>query len=185
VAAQSGGIEDNRMNMTVIGRVLITALFLGVSACGATDQDSGFSLEAHARDSATAADVGLPAYPGAIPFTDHGDSSPSANLGVSTPLFGVQVIAVKMQTSDKPQQVATFYRKALAKYGTVIECRDGEDASPEQDDNELHCEDHDTDEDSIVYKVGSKDDFRIAATKPHGSGSEFSLVHVALSGAAR
>jgi hypothetical protein len=178
---ESVGIEEDRMNKTAMGHALIATLLLGVSACGASDQDSGFSLEAHARDSATAADVGLPDYPGAVPFRNDDDSSSSANVGLSTPLFGLHVIAVKLQTPDKPQQVATFYRKALSRYGTVIECR-GADQSPEKNDDELHCEGHDGG--SIVYKVGTKDNFRIAATKPHGSGSEISLVHVDLRGAA-
>ena len=33
---------------------------------------------------------------------------------------GFKLFVLKMETADAPEKVASFYRKALAKYGTVL-----------------------------------------------------------------
>ena len=35
---------------------------------------------------------------------------------------GFKLFVLKMESSDAPEKVAAFYRKALAKYGTVLDC---------------------------------------------------------------
>jgi len=164
-------------------RVLIALLSLTAAACSA-DESSGLSL--NVNDHATAADVGLPAYPGATVYDDDGDGTNSANIGFSIPSFGLKVVATEMRSDDQPQRVATFYRKALAKYGDVLDCSPGSQDSRKsrhRDDakGDLTCE-GDADDDSIVYKVGTDENQRIVSVKSHGHGARFSLVHVAVRG---
>lgn len=169
------------------GRAVILMLSLAVSACGAGENGSGSrGLDVKITDEATPADAGLPAYPGAKPYKDSGQSSSGANVGFSTPLFGIKVVGMNLETGDQPDRVAEFYRKALAKYGQVLDCSDAANVSPERDDDEsnvLTCDSSDVDsKHSVVFKAGTKDDHRIVAIKPHGAGSRFSLVHVNVRG---
>jgi hypothetical protein len=72
----------------------------------------------------TATDIGLPLYPGAIPYKDPNgeDHAGSANVSMSFGSFHLKVQAVSYQTPDAPDKVFAFYRPALAKYGDVLEC---------------------------------------------------------------
>src|SRR5689334_10174429 len=104
----------------------IVVLAFVASACSAGDSSSAHQLDMslNLRDEAKAQDVGLPAYPGAKPYTEGDDSSSGANLGLETPWFGFKVVALKLETRDDPKRVAAFYRDALSKYGHVLECTD-------------------------------------------------------------
>lgn len=88
-------------------------------------QDSDFHLDVHAHSHATAKDIGLPVYPGAVPFRDKGDDSSSADLGFILNSFHVSLKVAKFVTGDSAEQVLAFYRKPLAKYGEVLECHHG------------------------------------------------------------
>jgi hypothetical protein len=163
------------------GGVVLAAL-LAAAACTADDADSG-GIGIRINDEAAAKDAGLPHYPGSTPYKDDDDSSSGANIRLSTASFGFKVVALNLQTPDKPERVAAFYRKALSKYGRVLDCSDGasKDAKSEpssRDDNELGCDDDDGGSHSIVYKVGTEDDQRVVGIKPHGAGARFSLAHV-------
>lgn len=165
-----------------VARTLAVALLLfGVGACSADDSASGSGIEASLRvdDEATAEDVGLPTYPGSKLYKEPGDSSSGANIGVSTSLFGLKVAAVKLESADKPEQVARFYREALSKYGDLLNCSDGAATSGKAMASEgLKCGPADSDGHSHVYKVGTEKNQRIVAIKPHGKGTQFDLVHV-------
>jgi hypothetical protein len=165
------------------GRVVALILSLAVGACSADDGDSKDGLELRFNDEAAAADAGLPAYPGARPYTDADQSSSSANFRLSTSLFGLKVVGMNLETQDKPERVAEFYRRALEKYGNVLECRGGTESRQKSKTgagggDELVCEPDDPGTHSVVYKAGVKDNQRIVAIKPHGGGTRFSLVHV-------
>lgn len=81
---------------------------------------------------AEAADVGLPIYPGATPDRD-GDPShfpgpvafnDSATAVIDVPVGRARsrVVVIRLRTPDPADRVAAFYRQALAKYGTVLDC---------------------------------------------------------------
>jgi hypothetical protein len=164
-------------------RVAAVLLSLAVGACSAGESNSGGGLELRFNDEATAADVGLPAYPGSKPYKDADESSSAANIRLSTSLFGLKVVGVNLETPDKPEQVGAFYRQALAKYGNVLECSDEADGNGKsrpdaEDSDELECDADDPGTSSVVYKVGTEENQRIVAIKPHGDGARFSLVHL-------
>ena len=88
-------------------------------------QNSDFHLDLHANSHATAKDIGLPVYPGATPFKDKDSDSSSADLGLVLNSFHVSLQVASFVTTASPEQVLEFYRKPLAKYGEVLECRHG------------------------------------------------------------
>jgi len=69
----------------------------------------------------TAADVGLPVYPGAQIVPDH-DNDKAADIHMGFGKWQLRVKVVNYQTPDSQDQVLTFYRKALGRYGDVIQC---------------------------------------------------------------
>jgi hypothetical protein len=174
-------MKGRATEMYLAHALAVALVFFGVRAHGADDSKSNSGIDASVRikEEATAADVGLPAYPGSKPYKEPGDSSSGANVGVSSSLFGIKVAAVKLESADPPEQVASFYRKALSKYGDVLDCSDGAATQRKtKSEEELKCDPTDSDGHSHVYKVGTEKNQRVVAIKPHGKGSRFDLVYV-------
>jgi hypothetical protein len=174
-------MKGKAMEMHVARTLAVALLFFGVGAQSADDSkaDGGFDASVRIREEASAGDVGLPAYPGSKPYKEPGDSSSGADVGLSSPLFGIKVAAVKLESIDPPEQVARFYRKALSKYGDVLDCSDGAAAEKKTaDDEALKCDPTDSDGHSHLYKVGTQKNQRVVAIKPHGRGTRFDLVYV-------
>lgn len=73
-------------------------------------------------DQLTAADLGLPVYPGAevVKDKDH-DKSADVNMGFGE--WTLRVRAVNYATLDSQDKVTAFYKKALGRYGDVITCQ--------------------------------------------------------------
>lgn len=166
------------MTIRVAGsRLLLVLVSLASTACSAGDDD-GFQAGMKITKEAKPADAGLPAYPNAEPYTEPGDSDSAAKFGLSTPFFGVKVVAMELQTQDSPEQVAKFYRSALAKYGDVLECRGREDKGKTLSGSDLKCDSDDWDPKEIVYKTGTEKNQRIVAIDPLDHGTKFALVHV-------
>ena len=74
-------------------------------------------------DQTTAADLGLPVYPGAQIVRDNEhDKSADVHLGFGQ--WELRVKVVNYSTADSQDKVAAFYKKALGRYGDVISCQD-------------------------------------------------------------
>jgi len=136
----------------------------------------------------SAADVGLPAYPGAqiVPDKD-GDKSADVHIGVGEWQFRIK--AVHYETSDSQEDVVAFYRKALGRYGDVIECQgDQPVGSPVRTREGLGCSDdkgnskiHVNEDSSLSLRAGSRHHEHIfAVDKVHSAGTRFSLVELQL-----
>lgn len=130
---------------------------------------------------ASAKDVGLPIYPGARPHKEKDNDSESVKMGLWGGSFAFKLAVVKLESNDSPQKVAAFYKKALAKYGTVLDCGAASQAS-EKDDSEsskkLTCEDDKPDPGGMTFKAGTKEKQHVVGIEPNGSGSIFQLVYV-------
>jgi hypothetical protein len=136
----------------------------------------------------SAADVGLPAYPGAqiVPDKD-GDKSADVHFGFGEWQFRVK--AVHYEASDPQENVVAFYRKALGRYGDVIECQgDHAVGSPAVTREGLTCSDdkgnakvHVSDDSSLSLRAGSRHHQHIfALDKGHDAETRFSLVELQL-----
>jgi hypothetical protein len=78
--------------------------------------------------------------------------------------------------------VAAFYQKALAKYGTVLNCNDSSKTQSDKDKNEsstkLTCGDDHADPGGMLFKVGSKEKQHLVSVKPNGTGCIFHIVYL-------
>jgi hypothetical protein len=132
-----------------------------------------------------AKDTGLSLYPGARPRADKQDDEQSANVNLSSSLFGagLKVAVAKYQSDDPPDKVLSFYRKDMGRYGKVVDCtgkftmnfRPGHRSG----NQEVSCDNNGSESDyREQLKVGTENNQRIMAVKPSGKGSEFALVYV-------
>jgi hypothetical protein len=114
-----------RRFLTVDSRGAMAA-FAALVLCGGTAvsaQSSG-EIELHANRNVTAANIGLPDYPGARSFRESSNDS-TADLGLTFGDFHFRLLVSRYVTRASPSQVLAFYRKPLARYGEVLECDHG------------------------------------------------------------
>jgi hypothetical protein len=72
-------------------------------------------------DQVSASDLGLPLYPGAESVKGD-DKHKSADVHLGFGEWQLRVRAVTYATPDSQEQVTSFYKKALARYGDVLTC---------------------------------------------------------------
>jgi hypothetical protein len=139
-------------------------------------------------DSTTAADVGLPVYPGAkLSTKDDKDGKDSADIHLGFGDWQFRLKVVKYQTTDSQDEVLAFYKKALGRFGDVLQCS-GHNAvgSPTVTSEGLTCDDsgksHQVNLDmGQSLKAGSKHHQHIVGIeKTDGPGTTFSLVEIDL-----
>lgn len=126
-------------------------------------------------------DTGLALYPGARPRKDADDEHHSANVNISSSLFGLKVVAMKFESDDSPDKLLAFYRKDMGKYGKVIDCTGGFSLNfhHHDKDDEVTCGAGDSGREyKQELKVGTENNQRIMAVRPSGNGSVFALVYV-------
>ncbi len=141
----------------------------------------------HVSKNADVRDVGLPVYPGARKKEkDKDGDEKSANVNISSGLFGLKVVAIEYESDDPPEKLISYYTDQLKKYGTVLECRrnnhdDDVEMNPRHsnDSKQLKCQ-GDNKGDDIELKVGTEDNQHIVSVRPEdkGKGSIFALVYV-------
>jgi hypothetical protein len=73
-------------------------------------------------DQVSAADLGLPTYPGSEVVKDK-DGNKSADVHMGFGEWQLRVRAVSYSSTDSQDKVVAFYKKALARYGDVITCQ--------------------------------------------------------------
>lgn len=141
----------------------------------------------------TAADLGLPEYPGATIAPDHeGDKSADVHMGFGH--FQMRVRVVTYVSSDDQKKVLAFYKSALGRFGDVIEC-DGTQpvGSPTVTSEGLNCKEDShvhinvdgkyrgSDDDSgLSLRAGSRRHQHILAFKSVSEGTKYSLVDLEL-----
>jgi hypothetical protein len=137
----------------------------------------------HVSNEATAADIGLPVYPGArLKPNQTDDDNKSANVNISGFGYTLRVIALQYESDAAPSKVVAFYDDQLKKFGDVLVCHTkGLDVNTDikgldKGSHELTCEG--SGGSNIELKVGSKENQHIVAVEPEGKGSTFSLVYV-------
>ena len=139
------------------------------------------SISVH-KGATDAKEAGLSPYPGAQLQQDFDDHDGGANVNISSPFFGLKVVALKFQSDDAPEKVLAFYRKDMAKYGNVVDCKGGFTMAfhRHDKDSQVTCEDHNGSDGRYreELKVGTENNQRIVAIKPNGSGTQFAMVYV-------
>ncbi len=142
---------------------------------GAQDKDGAgvtFSKQASSKE------VGLPVYPGAKPHKDEKEDSPSVQMGIWGSTFGFKLAVMKLESNDAPEKVAEFYKKALAKYGSVLNCSEPSAKTKSKDSNKLECGDDKPEKGGLLFKAGTKEKQHLVAIQSNGQGSLLQLVYV-------
>jgi hypothetical protein len=163
--------------------ILLPASFLLLSSASFAQESDKDSVGLIASSHATAKDVGLPIYPHSKPHVDNSDESQAAHLGLWGGGSGFKLVVMKMESADSPEKLAKFYKKALAKYGKVLDCSNpassSSDAKDKQDSSTaLTCGDDKPDPGSMLFKSGTKDMQHLVAIQPNDKGSLYQLVAV-------
>jgi hypothetical protein len=160
--------------------LMLAALPLAAQDKKDADKQDNDSIGFVASKNAGAKDIGLPIYPGSRKHKDSSDDSASVQLGAWGGSSGFKLAVLKMDSDDAPDKVAAFYRKALAKYGKVLNCSDSgaAPAAKEKSSNGLDCEDDHANENETVLKAGTKEAKRIVTVKPNGTGTIYDLVYI-------
>jgi hypothetical protein len=162
------------------GLALLVASSAGAGASrGAQDKGGAgvtFSKQATSRE------VGLPLFPGAKPHKDEKEDSPSVQMGIWGSTFGFKLAVMKLESNDAPEKIAEFYKKALAKYGTVLNCSDPSQRPSAKDSmgssDKLECGDDKPEKGGFLFKAGTKEKQHLVGIQSSGQGSLFQLVYL-------
>jgi hypothetical protein len=143
------------------------------------------SMHVKTNESANLAGLGITVYPGAVPEKDSGDDTGSADINMNFGSFHLGVRAASYKTPDDQDRVLDFYRKDLARYGDVIECRgDNPVGEPSHTSQGLTCSDNGHNGHNVNVHPGSKLELRagspdhqhIVAVDPKDGGTKIGLV---------
>lgn len=184
--------------MNTLRLLLMTSVFcLVLSGCHVTEHKSGQgdnveigtpfgSMHVKTNDDANTAEIGITPYPGAVPYKDNQNDTDSADVNMSFGSFHLGVRAASYKTQDGQSQVVAFYKKDLARYGDVLECRDNEPVGePTRTAQGLTCEDQhkhnvQVSDSEIELRTGSPDHQHIVAITPKDGGTKIGMVNVDL-----
>lgn len=172
---------------TPLSLALVLSAVLPIAACGIDVQDAeqGKKVDiksplgsVNVRTDVENPDTGLPVYPGAQRLRTNDDHE-SADVNISSPWFGVKVVAATYESADTQGRVLDFYREEMKKtYGSVTECRGDIDFRRRGGrEREPVCKEKPSARD-VQLVTGSEDRQRVVSVKPRGTGSEIALVFV-------
>ena len=131
-------------------------------------------------EDATAKDVGLPIYPGAQRLKDS-DESAALQMGLWGGSSGFKLVVLKLESDDPAETIVAFYRKALSRYGKVLDCSNPsakQESSDSGHGNRIDCENDRPTAGSFALKAGTKQSQHIVGVEPDGKRTKISLVYV-------
>ena len=166
-----------RLLTIFIVAVILVALPVGVQSKDkkGSQQSIGFILS----QDATPHEVGLPAYPGTQRSKkDTSDDSSALQMGLWGGDSGFKLVLLKLDSSDSPEKVAAYYRKALAKYGAVLDCGKSVSVHSGEQANKLSCDTDRAADGGFTLKSGTQQKQHVVGIEPHGDSTRISLVYV-------
>jgi hypothetical protein len=181
----------------------LTVLLLSTAGChvqvqkGKNGEDKNVKVDTpfgglHVRsDQTSAADLGLPVYPGAqIAPEGQGDKSADVHMGFGQ--FQLRVKVVTYTSPDPQDKVLAYYKKAMGTFGDVIEC-DGNQpvGTPSATSQGLTCKeeghhghinvngkDYGDNDSGLSLRAGSRHHQHIVAFKSASSGTRYSMIEL-------
>ena len=133
----------------------------------------------------SAADIGLPLYPGATPERDADGDSEGASISLWGGAFGMELYALKLRSSDSVDVVSRFYREAMSRQGRVVDCSRGAAPVPAPAASEtrlLRCDDDRGKPGGFLFKLALPGGVRMVAVEPAPGGTRIQLVRLMLRG---
>jgi hypothetical protein len=165
-----------------VASVALSSLLAFAALPAEAQDENGKGAGVYVGADANAKDVGLPIYPGARPHKDKDNDTPATKFGLWGGSFGFKIAVIKLESNDSPDKIAAFYKKALGKYGPVLNCTNASGSSNDEDKNEsskkIECGDDKPDAGGMLFKSGTKERQHIVGVTPNGTGSVFELVYV-------
>ncbi len=156
------------LNRILAAAGLLAAVSIGLAGCrvhvdkDANGEDKNVQVDTpfggvHVNTGqTTAADLGLPVYPGAQIVPDK-DNDKSADVHMGFGRWELRVKAVNYATPDSQDKVEAFYKKALGRYGDVITCQNNAPVgNPTATAEGLGCEDSGKNGPKVHVGVGNK-----------------------------
>jgi len=185
-------VVDSNSRRLAIALAFLACLFFLACTVSVKDHENGDNSKVdietpiggiHVNEEADVHDTGLAVYPGAHQKPKTDGEGKSANVNISSGLFGVKVVAIEYQSDDPPSKVLDFYRRQMKKFGNVVEChteKHGGDlvaGESEHGSRPVSCE-GDNSGNVIELKSGTEDNEHLVSVEPQGKGSDFALVYV-------
>jgi hypothetical protein len=138
-------------------------------------------MKVRVNNAVVVSDIGLPVYPGSTIVRKDKDVG-AADVDLSFRDFHIRAKGATYHTADSPDNVKAYYRKELAQYGDVIECR-GKLAvgAPSRTSQGLGCGDNGfnvsdaTKHPDAELRAGSKIHQQIVAVEKNSEGTTFGL----------
>ncbi len=168
-----------------VSTIVMTLILAAAMPAAAQDKKDSDANKQHndsigfvASKNASAKEIGLPLYPGSRRHKDESDDSSSIQLGAWGGSSGFKLVVLKMESDDAPGKVTAFYRKALSKYGKVLNCSDSSAAEKDKSSDGLDCESDHANTGETVLKSGTKEAKHLVSIKTNGSGSLYDLVYL-------
>lgn len=147
------------------------------------------SMQVKTNDKGDTSVIGITTYPGAVLVNSNNEKSDkgSADINMNFGSFHLGIKAASYQTSDPQSKVEAFYRKDLARYGDVIECRDNSPVGqPTRTSQGLTCEtkdvknhlhiDEDTSNSDLELRAGSEQHQHIVGIEAKDGGTKIGIV---------
>ena len=182
---QMSGFSAPRLGIVALGLLMAVLPLAGQDKQDKDKQDkkgSGKSVGFVLSSEATAKEVGLPIYPGARPHKDKSDDSSALQMGLWGASSGFKLVVLKLESDDSPEKVAAFYRKALTKYGQVLDCSNASaestDKAGSKSSSKLECESDRPEHGGFTLKSGTKEKQHAVGIQPNAGHSLFQLVYV-------
>ncbi len=151
-------------------------------------------MEVKTNDAKVVEGIGLPVYPGAELVKKkgkYGNDDGAADVNLSFGGFQLRVKVASYRTADSSEKVTAFYRKALGRYGDVIQCENDKPVGMPTHtlegltcgfEKESHITVDDQMRDKMELKAGSKQHMHVVAIDPEGNGTKLGLVALDLPG---
>lgn len=148
-------------------------------------------LQVKTNESAAENGIGVPVYPGSSLVKKSGkdNNNGAADINLNLGVLRMRIKVLSYRTDDAPEQVRSFYRKQLARYGAVITCAgdtpQGEPTrTPEgltcEKDGKDHADGHVGGDGSLELKAGSPQHQHVVSIEKESGGTKFALVMVDL-----
>lgn len=181
--------------LQTIAALLALALLAGcrITNHSGKDNDVDFkspfgSMHIKTDDSANTADLGLTTYPGSTAWKDDDadakkHNNHSADINMSFGDFHLGVKAVALRSTDSQDKILAFYRKDMARYGDVIECKANVViGTPTRTAQGLTCDSdkkndiHISEGDEVELRAGSEQHMHVVAVRSKEGAEKIGLI---------
>jgi len=159
---------------------IAAVLFAACTFSGVAQAGEGLRAGLELRTEASAADIGLPIYPGAVVERDRGDDKAAVTLGLWGGALDFKLVVLKFTSTDSLAAVAGYYRDVLSRSGHFVDCSLPRPASAgARDPAAPPCDDESPAAGPrLLYKAGTAQRQRMVELRQVGPVVHFQLIRL-------